>query len=133
MNKIILKGRLTRNVEMSYGNDSNHTAFARWNIAVDDRTWKQEDGKYHTDYIPCFAVGKTAEIAEMNLCKGKEVLLYGKMQSGKYTNKDKKVVYTLQMKVEEIEFCGKKADSPMPYDDSFMNIPDIGEDDLPFK
>lgn len=130
MNKIILKGRLTRDAEISYGKDENHTAFARWDMAVDDRTWKQ-DGTYHTDYIPCFAVGKIAEIAEANLCKGKEVLLYGKMQSGKYTNKDNKTIYTLQMRVDEIEFCGKKTDSAPS--DSFMNIPDNLDEELPFR
>lgn len=132
MNKVILKGRLTKDVEMSYGRDENHTAFAKWNLAVDDRSWKQDDGTFHTDYIPCFAVGKVAEIAEANLCKGKEVLLSGKMQSGKYTSKENKIVYTLQMRVDEIEFCGKKADSPIPSDD-FMNIPDYPDEELPFK
>ena len=87
MNKIILKGRLTNNVNVKYAENDNHTALAIWNMAVDDRSWKQDDGSYHTDYIPCFAIGKTAEIAGANLCKGKEVLLYGKMQSGSYTNK----------------------------------------------
>ncbi len=133
MNKIILKGRLTKGVIMSYGNDSNHTAFAKWNMAVDDRSWKKEDGTCHTDFIPCVAVGKVAEIAEINLCKGKEVLLFGKMQSGSYQNKDGKTVYTLQMRVEEIEFCGKKTESPMPYDDSFMNIPEDIAGELPFR
>lgn len=130
MNKIVIKGRVTRDAETSYGKDENHTVFARWDMAVDDRTWKQ-DGTYHTDYIPCFAVGKIAEIAEANLCKGKEVLLYGKMQSGKYTNKDNKTIYTLQMRVDEIEFCGKKTDSSPS--DSFMNIPDNLDEELPFR
>lgn len=133
MNKIILKGRLTNDVTMSYGTDDNHTAFGKWNLAVDDRSWKQDDGSYHTDYIPCFAIGKTAEIAGANLCKGKEVLLYGKMQSGSYTNKDGKKIYTLQMRVEEIEFCGKKAETKMPYEDNFMNMPDYPDDELPFR
>lgn len=132
MNKVILKGRLTKDVVMSYGKDESHTAFAKWNIAVDDRSWKQEDGTCHTDYIPCFAVGKLAEIAEANLCKGKEVLLSGKMQSGKYTSRENKTVYTLQLRVDEIEFCGKKADSAMPCDD-FVDIPDYPDEELPFK
>ena len=135
MNKIILKGRLTNNVSISYGNDDNddnHTVFCKWNMAVDDRSWKQ-DGSYHTDYIPCFAVGRTAEIADANLCKGKEVLLYGKMQSGSYMNKDGKKVYTLQMRVDEIEFCGKKSESRMPYEDDFMNMPDCPDEEMPFR
>ncbi|MBU5469787.1 single-stranded DNA-binding protein [Falcatimonas sp. MSJ-15] len=132
MNKIILKGRLTNNVNVKYAENDNHTALAMWNMAVDDRSWKEE-GSYHTDYIPCFAAGKTAEIADANLCKGKEVLLYGKMQSGSYINRDGKKIYTLQMRVEEIEFCGKKSESRMPYEEEFMNMPDYPDDELPFR
>ena len=51
MNKIILKGRLTNNVNVKYAENDNHTALAMWNMAVDDRSWKEE-GSYHTDYIP---------------------------------------------------------------------------------
>ena len=119
-------------MSISYGNDDNHTAFCKWNMAVDDRSWKQ-DGSYHTDFIPCFAVGRTAEIADANLCKGKEVLLYGKMQSGSYMNKDGKKVYTLQMRVDEIEFCGKKSESRMPYEDDFMNMPNCPDEEMPFR
>lgn len=130
MNKVILKGRLTKDVTTSFGSGENQTLFARWVLAVEDRGWKIDEGKYHTDFIPCFAVGKTAEIAQANLCKGKEILLYGKMQSGSY-EKEGTRIYTLQMMVEEIEFCGKKSDTPM--NDSFMNIPDIPDEELPFK
>ena len=99
MNKVILKGRLTKDVITSFGGGDNQTMFARWGVAVEDRGWKLEDGKSHTDFIPCFAIGKTAEIAQANLCKGKEILLLGKMQSGSY-EKDGKRIYTLQMMVE---------------------------------
>lgn len=62
-----------------------------------------------------------------------KVLLYGKMQSGSYTNRDGKKIYTLQMRVEEIEFCGKKSESRMPYEEEFMNMPDYQDDELPFR
>ena len=41
MNKIILKGRLTNNVNVKYAENDNHTALAMWNMAVDDRSWKE--------------------------------------------------------------------------------------------
>ena len=76
---------------------------------------------------------RTAEIADANLCKGKEVLLYGKMQSGSYMNKDGKKVYTLQMRVDEIEFCGKKSESRMSYEDDFMNMSNCPDEEMPFR
>ena len=48
-------------------------------------------------------------------------------------NKDGKKVYTLQMRVDEIEFCGKKSESRMPYEDDFMNMPDCPDEEMPFR
>ena len=133
MNKVILKGRLTRDPETKYTSSDEPVCISRFTLACEDRERaKDEDGNYPANFIPCVCMGKVAEIAESNLYKGKEVLICGKMQSGSYTNKEGKKVYTLECFVKEIEFCGKKEDSPMPYDDSFMNIPE-GFDDLPFK
>lgn len=134
MNKVILKGRLTRNPDVKYTDSDEPVCVARFTLACEDRERaKGEDGNYPANFIPCVCLGKLGEIAEANLCKGKEILIYGKMQSGSYTNSEGKKVYTLECFVKEIEFCGKKEDSPMPYDDSsFMNIPE-GFDGLPFK
>ena len=134
MNKVILKGRLTRDPDGSYTNGSEPVCVARFTIACEDRERaKGEDGSHPANFIPCVCMGKTAEIAEKNLCKGKEILVCGKMQSGSYTNKEQKKVYTLECFVKEMEYCGKKEDSPMPYDDSFMNIPDDLVDEMPFR
>lgn len=133
MNKVILKGRLTRNPDVRYTIGEASVCIARFTLAAEDRErTKDEDGNYPANFIPCICMGKLAEIAEANLCKGKEILLCGKMQSGCYDNKEGKKVYTLECFVKEIEYCGKKGESPMPYDDFFMNIPE-GFDDLPFK
>ncbi len=133
MNKVILKGRLTRNPDVRYTNSNEPVCVARFTLACEDRERaKDKEGNYPANFIPCVCMGKLGEIAEANLCKGKEILVCGKMQSGSYENKEGKKVYTLECFVREIEYCGKKEDSPMPYDDSFMNIPE-GYDDLPFK
>ena len=134
MNVVILKGRLTKNPETKYTSGEESICVARFTLAVDDRERsKDADGNYPTYFIPCVAFGKTAEIVEANLCKGKEVLIQAKLQSWAYTNKEGKKVYTLESVIAKIEFCGKKSDNPMPCDDSaFMNIPDF-EDEFPFK
>lgn len=128
MNKVILKGRLTKDPEIRYSNDG--TCFASWSLAIEDRTW-MEDGKPHVDFIPCKTIGKVAQMVEKHLCKGKEVLLYGKLRSGKYENHEKKMIYTLEFLVQEIEFCGKKNDNS--YEGDFCDIPNGIEDELPFE
>ena len=67
MNKIILIGRLTCDVEMRYGTNNNNTAIARYTLAV-NRPYKQNGGQ-EADFLPCIAFGKTAEFAEKYLAK----------------------------------------------------------------
>lgn len=133
MNKVILKGRLTRDPDVKFTGSGDPVCVSRFTVACEDRDrGKGEDGSYPANFVPCVCMGKLAEIAQANLCKGKEILVYGKMQSGSYTNKDGKRIYTLECFVQGIEFCGRKEDNPMPSDDFFMDIPE-NPDDLPFK
>lgn len=126
MNKVILKGRTTKEPEIRYSQNSEAMCYARFTLAVEDRSWKQEDGKSHVDYISCQAVGKLAELIAKSVGKGQELLLYGKWRTGSY-EKDGKTIYTQNLFVQELYYCGKKEAS-----DSFMDIPE-GFDGLPFK
>lgn len=132
MNKVILKGRTTKLPEIRYSESSEPMCYARFTLAVEDRSWKLEEGKSHVDYISCYAMGKLAELIEKSVGKGQELLLCGKWRTSSY-EKDGKTVYTQSMFIQEMEYCGKKADSPAPYDDSFMNIPEGLDEELPFR
>ena len=138
MNKIILIGRLTRDVEMRYGTNNNNTAIARYTLAV-NRPYKQNGGQ-EADFLPCIAFGKTAEFAEKYLAKGMRVAIEGRIQTGSYTNRDGQKVYTTDVVVERQEFLEKRADNSQPdsgaaesYDDRFMDIPDGIDEELPFN
>lgn len=135
MNKVMLIGRLTRDVEMNYS--ANSTAVARYTLAI-NRPYKRE-GEQEADFLRCVAFGKTAELAERYLAKGMRVAIDGRIQTGSYTNRDGQKVYTTDIIVERQEFLEKRADnSPSapntPYDsDSFMDIPDGIDEELPFN
>ena len=138
MNKIILIGRLTCDVEMRYGTNNNNTAIARYTLAV-NRPYKQNGGQ-EADFLPCIAFGKTAEFAEKYLAKGMRVAIEGRIQTGSYTNRDGQKVYTTDVVVERQEFLEKRADNSQPdsgaaesYDDRFMDIPDGIDEELPFN
>ena len=138
MNKIILIGRLTRDVEMRYGTNNNNTAIARYTLAV-NRPYKQNGGQ-EADFLPCIAFGKTAEFAEKYLAKGMRVAIEGRIQTGSYTNRDGQKVYTTDVVVERQEFLEKRADNSQldfgaaeSYDDRYMDIPDGIDEDLPFN
>lgn len=141
MNKIILTGRLTRDVEVRYMQNESSTAVARYSLAV-PRKFKQ-DNQPDCDFINCVAFGKSAEFADRYFRKGTKIAVTGRIQTGSYTNRDGVKVYTTDVVVEEQEFAENKSASqenintqpapvPSPVGDGFMNIPDDFED-LPFN
>lgn len=150
MNKVILMGRLCRDPEVRYSQAAEPLAIARYTLAV-DRRYKIE-GEQTADFIPCIAFGKNGEFAEKYLRQGTKIAVIGRIQTGSYTNKDGKKVYTTEVIVEEQEFAESKnsssraerdeasaraagyGDAPVPApEDGFMSIPEGIENDLPFK
>lgn len=143
MNKTILIGRLTRDVDIRYSQGQNQTAIARYTLAV-DRKFKDSNGNYTADFINCVAFGKSAEFAEKYFHKGLKIAVVGRLQTGSYTDKDGRKVYTTDVVVEEQEFCESKGNSNQPSgqqsagqntssNDGFMNIPDGIDEELPFN
>ena len=144
VNKVILVGRTTRDVEVKHGD--NESIFARFTLAVDRRFKKLED-EQTADFISCVAFGKIAEFAERYLHQGTKLVVEGRIQTGSYTNKDGQKVYTTDVIVENCEFAESKnsaseggsyvSSRPEPVNaagDGFMNIPDGVEDEgLPFN
>ena len=142
MNKVILIGRLTKDVEMRYS-ASNNTAIARYTLAV-NRPFKRV-GEPEADFLPCVAFNKTAEFAEKYLAKGIRVAIEGRIQTGSYTNRDGQKVYTTDVIIESQEFVeSKKAveereaaeyggRQEAPEGDGFMDIPDGIDEELPFN
>lgn len=128
LNKVILIGRLTRDPDVRYSNnDGDQLCIARYTLAV-DRIKKDE-----TDFIGCVAFGKQGEFAEKYLKQGIKIAIEGRIQTGSYTDKDGKKVYTTDVVVEKHEFCESKSDEPPKSNGEFMNVPkDVG-DSLPFK
>lgn len=143
MNRVILCGRLTRDPEIRYSQTvSGSMAVARYTLAV-DRAFKK-DGEPTADFISCIAFGKNGEFAEKYLHQGTKIIVEGRWQTGNYTNKDGQKVYTNDCVVERHEFAESKNSNsnsgngnsprPMPADDnSFMNIPDELDEELPFN
>lgn len=132
MNKVMLIGRLTRDVEMHYS--TNNTAIARYTLAVN----RQIKGEADADFLRCIAFGKTAEVAENYLSKGMRVAIEGRIQTGSYTNREGQKVYTTDIVVERQEFLEKRTSSQSNTDtlsneDGFMNIPDGIDEELPFN
>lgn len=102
-NIVCLTGRLTRDPDVRYKED---LAIARFALAV---ARPKMNGKEATsDFPSIIAFGKTAEMAEKYLSKGKLIAIIGRIQTGNYTDKDGKKVYTTDVVAEKIEFLESK-------------------------
>ena len=101
MNNITLIGRLTRDPEVRY-NPENQKAVANFTLAV-DRPVKAGEEK-QADFPRVVAFGKTAELCERFMAKGKLVAVQGRLQTGSYTNKDGVKVYTTDVIADRVEF-----------------------------
>lgn len=143
MNKVILIGRLTRDPEVRYSEGNERTCVARYTLAV-DRKIKQE-GQQSADFIGCVAFGKSAEFAEKYFRQGTKIAVTGRIQTGSYTNREGRKIYTTDVVVEEQEFTESKAAAagsqnrqqepqrPEIDENGFMSIPDGVDDQLPFS
>ena len=135
MNSVQLIGRLTRDPEIRYTDGG--ASIARFGLAV-DRRFKQENGA-DADFINIVSFGKTAEFIEKYFHKGMKIALNGRIQTGSYTDKDGKKVYTTDIVAENVEFCESKGNSANnevsapASDGDFMSVPDgIEDEELPF-
>ena len=131
MNQVNLLGRITRDPDIRYSQGEKSTCVAKFSLAV-NRKFKKDEA----DFINCIAFGKTAELIEKYIRKGSQLAVTGSIQTGSYTNKDGNKVYTTDVLVSELDFCGGKNETSnqgQPASDGFMNIPDGIDEELPFN
>lgn len=105
MNKAILKGRITKDLVLRYTN--NNTEVLNFTLAV-NRDYKNANNEYATDFINCIAFKNNATFIKNHFEKGSEIIVEGKIQTGSYDNKDGVKVYTSDVAVDRVEFCGSK-------------------------
>lgn len=135
MNTVQLIGRLTKDPEVRY--TTNQTAVARFTIAINKG--KDKDGKdLGADYPSIVAFGKTAELVEKYVNKGRLVGVQGRIQTGSY-EKDGKKYYTTDIIADRVEFLESKKETPenkvqreTPEDDVMSIFSRLEDEDIPF-
>jgi len=135
MNNVVLIGRLTRDPEIKYIPQSE-TAVANFTLAVDRPMAKEKTA----DFIRVVAFGKTAELCERFLVKGRLVGIQGRIQTGSYKTQSGETRYTTDVYADRVEFLewGDKAESSDSGRRSAPQIPegfqalDEDDDDIPF-
>ena len=101
MNKVILRGNLTRDLEVT---EKDKLKIGRFTLAV-SRPFKNEKGEYESDFINC-VVFNASEYVESNLKKGTNILLEVNIQTSTYEVEGKKK-YSTNILVNRIEIITK--------------------------
>lgn len=104
LNKIILIGRLTRDVELRYTESGK--AVANFTLAV-DRPFKNQQGEKEADFIRTVVWGKQAENCANYIGKGRLVAVSGRLQIRSYEGKDGQRRYITEVVAEEVRFLDK--------------------------
>jgi len=149
-NFVHILGRIATDIT-PINNKSGETIGCRFNIACDRRqTEKTKDQPKQTDYIPCIAWAWVSKRLLDHHKKGDKVSVYGSWQSGNYTGRDGKKVYTNNCLVNEIHdmSSGNSSGGANNYkqnvssnelddilgqsDPGAGKYPDVDPDDLPF-
>lgn len=137
MNKVIIIGRTTKDVELKQ--TTTGTSVAEFSIAV-RRAFKNANGENESDFFNCIAFSKLAETISRYVKKGDQVGIEGRLQTRNYTNKEGKKVYVTEIIVENVEFLqskkqGEQTAPSFAQTDPFANAKweEIKtDDDLPF-
>ena len=108
LNHICIQGRMTRDPEMR--KTGSGISVANFTVAV-DRDMKGQDGNKETDFFDCVAWRATADFVCKYFHKGSQIVVSGKMQSRKWTDKDGKNRTSWEVQADNLYFCGSKQDN----------------------
>ena len=126
MNKIILLGRLSKDVEVRY-TQTNNTMVASFTLAV-NRRFKQE-GQPDADFINIVAWSKLAEFCSKYFKKGQQVTLVGRLQTRSWEDENGQKRYVTEVVAEEAYFADSKKEENTQAQGQFEIT---NSDDLPF-
>lgn len=106
MNKVILLGRLTKDVELRYTQTTN-TAVSSFSLAV-NRKHTKEGEEQQADFFNIVAWGKLAETTSKYLRKGSQVLITGRLQNRNWEDEQGQKHYVTEVVAEEFDFTESK-------------------------
>ena len=120
MNKIVLVGRLTKDPEVR--STSAGFSTANFTVAV-NRRFKNKEGQYDADFLPCVAFRSTAEFVGKHFKKGSLIGVEGSVQTRSYDAQDGTKRYVTEVVVENAEFAGGKNDSSTSSNNAYVDAP----------
>ena len=130
MNKVVLLGRLTKDVDVRYTQATN-IMVASFSLAVNRRFAKE--GEQQADFINIVAWNKTAEFCSKYFKKGQQVAVVGRIQTRNYEDENKVKHYITEVIAEEVYFADSKKEGTTDTTQTQNELEPIQDDDeLPF-
>lgn len=98
MNSIKIQGRLTKDPEQKVG--SSGAEYCKFTVAVDRKRSKDKA----VDFFDCTAFQQTGAFVSKYFAKGDGIIVSGRMESDKFTDKEGTKRTTWGITVEDVEF-----------------------------
>ena len=131
MNKVILLGRLTKDVDVRY-TQTNNIMVASFSLAV-NRRFAKEGEERQADFINIVAWNKTAEFCSKYFKKGQQVGVVGRLQTRNWEDENKVKHYITEVVAEEVYFAdSKKEDGNATTEETESGNFYNSTDELPF-
>lgn len=123
LNTITIMGRLTRDPELRY--TQSQTPVASFTVAC-ERDFAGQDQEKVTDFIDCVAWRQGGEFVNKYFHKGNMIIVDGRLQSRKWTDKDGNKRTSWEINADHCYFGESKRseDSTEPRSDSNAPVPD---------
>ena len=122
MNNHTIHGRLVRDPELTPRKNSDSSDRVNFTVAVDRRFGDE------ADFIDCVAFGKTAELIDKWMQKGREIIVWGEGHINSYTDRNGVKRKSYSIFVDGFDFCGSKSDGNKSTGDSWEKQ----QGDIPF-
>jgi len=130
INNLTIVGRLTKDPELSY-TPSNNTPLCKFSIA--NNTSKNNED---VNFFDVTVWNKPAEVCNQYLSKGSQIVINGRIQQNRYTNKEGEKRSKVEIVANTIQFVGGKGkDSEEKNENPLKNNPlstPENKEDIPF-
>ena len=131
-NRVLLMGRLTRDIELKQVTDGQ--SVANIGLAI-NRKFKTKSGESREEvcFIDCEAWGRTAEVMAQYLNKGDPVFIEGRLKLDQWDDRETgKKRSKLKVVIESFEFVGSKGSGGQATTASARSSGPIDEKDIQF-
>ena len=105
-NKVILAGNLTRDPQLSQ--TASNTTVCKFGLAT-NRKWRDRntgENREEVCYVDCTAFGRSAEVINQYMGKGRSILIEGRLQFSQWQAQDGGRRSKLEVVVENFQFLG---------------------------